>query len=485
MSSFSKVALSAVLITYFFVGIDFSKKQGFWHDEIYTLTFLKGVSIYVFSGGVWKNQDGIYEVNHFKRLLAADHFYANLKTQILHEGHPPLYFLLLKAWSYVFGCSELALRSFSLSCGILSFIVLFTLFRRKAKHWYTSWGVLFMLVFNPFLFYFFTEARMYALSFLFACICFTYWFDYQKERKLMSRSFLFFCISSICLLYTHYYGLFFLSSLGLLELFKFGFKRTLLYNLIAFAFFIPWCIVLRQQLILHDVHWTDGIISFGESIQGYLNGIAQLLISPSADLKKYELIGIIFIFIFLLMYLFKARRKAACYLLFTFLFYGIQIYLFDQITGHHSILVSRYYMFLLLFIYWGIYKLFDEIYRFQSLALFFSYSIFAAASLFQVLRLERAPKQMFREVATYIDRDFDPKKNMIVIEPKGPLLVGLAYYLQRNFVLVSAEKAQINSYSSPVYVDEMLGLSNFENKFHNDLQKELHLVPFVGVFLYR
>jgi 4-amino-4-deoxy-L-arabinose transferase-like glycosyltransferase len=150
---------------------------------MYTLSFLKGVSIYNFEGSIWSKQDTIYDVNHFKTLLAEDNFYSNFPTLILHEGHPPLYFVLLKPWSYVFGFSEVALRSFSLCCGLISLLVLFTLFRKKAKHTYTAWLVLIMLIFNPFLFYFFTEARMYALAFLLAVLSFRYWIVYQEGQK--------------------------------------------------------------------------------------------------------------------------------------------------------------------------------------------------------------------------------------------------------------------------------------------------------------
>ena len=121
MNLISKITLGSILIIYLFFGLSYSKKQGFWHDEMHTLTFLKGMSIYPFEGSIWSEQDSIYDVNHFKTLFAEDNFYANFSTLILHEGHPPLYFVLLKIWSYGFGFSEVALRSFSLCCGLLSF----------------------------------------------------------------------------------------------------------------------------------------------------------------------------------------------------------------------------------------------------------------------------------------------------------------------------------------------------------------------------
>ncbi len=485
MNLISKLSLAVTLILYLIFGLSYSEKQGFWHDEMYTLSFLKGVSIYNFEGSIWSKQDTIYDANHFKTLLAEDNFYNNFHIQILHEGHPPLYFVLLKPWSYVFGYSEVALRSFSLCCGLISLLVLFNMFRKNAKQTYTAWLVLIMLIFNPFLFYFFTEARMYALAFLFAVLSFRYWIVYQEDRKIKYFAFLFFCLSSIGLLYTHYYGVFFLSTLALVEFLKFGFKRSLLNHCIAFLCILPWVPVIRKQMNFHDVHWTDGIISFSDSIIGYFEGINHLLVSPIANPIPYETFMIMVILTIILVFLFIKERKFTLILLSAILIYCIQVYVFDQLVGHHTILVPRYYMFSLIFIYWGFYKFIDSSYKVVSLLVPITYSIIAGIVLFQIYQLERAPKQMFREVAGFVDSQVDSKTRILVFEPEGVLMVGVAYYLQNNFKLVSAHKTTDELESSAVFIDEMLGVEYCENKFHLEEQNKLEFIPFVAVNLYK
>ena len=485
MNVISKILLAVTLILYLIFGLSYSKKQGFWHDEMYTLSFLKGVSIYNFEGSIWSNQDTIYDVNHFKNLLAEDNFYSNFPIQILHEGHPPLYFVLLKPWSYVFGYSEVALRSFSLCCGLISLLVLFNLFRGKAKQNFTAWLVLIMLIFNPFLFYFFTEARMYALAFLLAVLSFRYWLVYQEDRKIKSFAFLFFCLSSIGLLYTHYYGLFFLSTLALVELLKFGFKRSLLNHGIAFLSLLPWVPAIRKQMSFHDVHWTDGIISFSDSMTGYFKGINHLLVSPIENPLPYETVMMMGILTILLMFLFIKERKFTLILLSAILIYGLQVYVFDQLVGHHTILAPRYYMFSLIFIYWGFYILIDSSYKVVSYFVPLTYSILTGIVLFQIYQLDRAPKQMFREVAGFVDSHVDSKTRILVFEPEGALMVGVAYYLQNNFKLLSAHKTTVELESSAVFIDEMLGVEYCENKYHLKEQKKLEVIPFVAVNLYK
>lgn len=482
----NKIKILVIFILYFLIGLSHSEKQGFWHDEIYTFTFLKGVSVYDFEGSIWSVPDITYDVNYFKNILGEDNFFSNFSTQILHEGHPPLYFILLKFWSYVFGSSEIALRSFSLCCGLFVFLILFNLFKQRSKRIYTPWLVLAMLMFNPFLFYFFTEARMYAFALLLATLSFRFWLDYQEHRKIKSSAFLYFCLSSISLIYTHYYGLFFLSSLAFLELLKIGFKRSIFNHSIALLFFLPWILVIRKQLNFHNVHWTDGVISFEESIRGYLDGLLNLMTSPMIDPLFYEWCITIVLITLVIVFLLVKEFKFTMLLLSAIFIYCIQIYIFDQIVGHHSILVPRYYIFALIFIYWGLHKMIDSLpNKTSSLFIPVTYALMTSTILFQIYRIDRAPKQMFREVAGFLDNQIDSEKKTLVFEPKGPLIIGIALYSKKNFKLIPANETPNNLADSVVYIDEMLGVAYRENKFHLEQQKKLEIIPFVGVFMYK
>lgn len=484
MNLISKFTLALILLLYAYVGVTHSSHQGFWHDEIYTLTFLKGFSVYDFEGSIWSEVDTTFDVQYCKNLLIEDHFVSNFSKQILHEGQPPFYFILLKIWSYCFGSTEVALRSFSLCCGILTFLVFFNLFRRQAKRKYTAWVVLLMLIINPFLFYFFTEARMYALALLLATLSFSFWIKYSEDKKIRSYHFLFFCLSSIGLMYTHYYGAFFLSSLAFYELIKNGFQKTIFNHAISILCFLPWGIVIKQQLKFHDVHWTDGIVSFGDSISGYFKGITHLLISPIANPSLSEQLIILALITLVFSILVADNWKFAALILIVIGGYGIQIYLFDQLVDHHTILVPRYYSFAIIFIYWAFFKAIDTSLKVLSLSVATIYCIISSIVLIQIYKLDRAPKQMFRELAGYVDLQIESDDKVLVFEPKGPVVIGVAYYLKKNFKITFAENPSIQLPTSAVYIDEMLGVPNRENKYHTKQQENLNLIPFVGVFLY-
>jgi len=165
--------------------------------------------------------------------------------------------------------------------------------------------------------------------------------------------------------------------------------------------------------------------------------------------------------------------------------YGIQIYVFDQIVEHHSILVPRYYMFVLIFIYWGLHKMIDTTPQIPSLLAAATYIIISSIVIPQIYQLDRAPKQMFREVAAFTDGQLDPETRVLVFEPKGPLLIGIAYYLQNNFKLMTVDQIPSNLGTSAVYIDERLGVTYREDNYHQDQQEELEFIPFVGVLLYK
>lgn len=79
------------------------------------------------------------------------------------DVHPPLYYLLLKGWSALFGQSDFALRSLSMVAGALAGGVTLLLIRRLFGG-KVMLGALPFIVFAPFLLRYDIEARMYALA---------------------------------------------------------------------------------------------------------------------------------------------------------------------------------------------------------------------------------------------------------------------------------------------------------------------------------
>ena len=71
------------------------------------------------------------------------------------DFHPPFYYLFMKYWVYVFGNSEISLRTPSLIFALLTIYVVYKLAGKVAA---------LLLVTAPLLFYYAQEARMYAMT---------------------------------------------------------------------------------------------------------------------------------------------------------------------------------------------------------------------------------------------------------------------------------------------------------------------------------
>lgn len=90
------------------------------------------------------------------------------------DFHPPLYYLILKLWTNIFGYSEIALRMPSVIFGVLT---VYFVYKLGGKRWGIIAG-LFMAV-NPLAVYYSQEARMYSLA-AFAVTATVYFFQNKK-----------------------------------------------------------------------------------------------------------------------------------------------------------------------------------------------------------------------------------------------------------------------------------------------------------------
>ncbi|MCL4384614.1 glycosyltransferase family 39 protein [Patescibacteria group bacterium] len=234
------------------------------------------------------------------------------------DFHPPLFYLLEKFWTSIFGLSEIALRFPSVIASLLTGLIVF-LIAKTTKKINPLWAAAFFL-FNPLVIYYSQEARMYSLLTLF--ITASFYFFLQKKY------FLFNLFASLALL-THYGAVFFLLTLygyllikrqphrffatlpgplfALLLLFplvlhQFVYSQTALVNV------THWSPVLGQanlkNLLLIPLKFTIGRISFYPKFLYYLlSGLAALitfflaLTAPSKFFKYFLITPLLLAFL--------------------------------------------------------------------------------------------------------------------------------------------------------------------------------------------
>jgi hypothetical protein len=180
------------------------------------------------------------------------------------DVHPPLYYIALKFWAFIFGDSEFGLRSLSMVCGALASGVAVML----ARYMFGGRAALIALPFvtvSPFLLRYDIEARMYALASL-ICITATYVLVRALDASNRRSKIILWSLYAILVaagMYTQYYTVLiwtvhFIWCLALVDR-----KRSILKNLIqpwlfayalAIALYIPW---------IHHALWQLGNVQNG------------------------------------------------------------------------------------------------------------------------------------------------------------------------------------------------------------------------------
>lgn len=87
-----------------------------------------------------------------------------LTRGILNDVHPPLYYWLLKIWTYGFGDRAAALRVFSVLFGVATIALAYAAFRQwQPKHYWPAVIAALVVAIDPFFVNYSQETRMYAL----------------------------------------------------------------------------------------------------------------------------------------------------------------------------------------------------------------------------------------------------------------------------------------------------------------------------------
>jgi len=120
------------------------------------------------------------------------------------ESAPPLYYVLVWAWTKVFGAGALGFRSFSAVAGTLTIPVMYAAGRRVSPR-VGLWAAALAAV-NPAMYYYSQEARCYALLILFSALAFVAWQHtlHAPDRRRLAV----WAGVSILALLTHYFAVF-------------------------------------------------------------------------------------------------------------------------------------------------------------------------------------------------------------------------------------------------------------------------------------
>ena len=183
-------------------------------------------------------------------------FWEMLRT----ENNPPLYFLLIKAWTFCVPLEEAWLR---VPSAVFSVLTVWPLFQLARKVGGTPVAVVSCLLFtlNNHQFGFAHEVRGYSLLLLLTTV--TAWLVVRGPAGSTTRSTALLAVVLACLVWTHFFGWLVIGLLGvcvlLLPELRSERRRVLLASILAAVAFLPYGIIFFQRAgesITHGT-WVD------------------------------------------------------------------------------------------------------------------------------------------------------------------------------------------------------------------------------------
>jgi Dolichyl-phosphate-mannose-protein mannosyltransferase len=205
-------------------------------------------------------------------ILVGRGFGGMLSHLVSSESAPPLYYILVWAWTKIFGAGAVGFRSFSALAGTLTIPVMYLAGRHISAR-IGVWAAILTTV-SPSMYFFSQEARCYALLLLFSAAAFVYW---QRALEDPSRRHLtlWSCMSILALL-SHYFAVFLFIPEGVVLAARLGWRRMWVAAgavMLAGLALVPLAAAQRAD---GKTNWIEGLSlsgRIGESVKMFTVGV--------------------------------------------------------------------------------------------------------------------------------------------------------------------------------------------------------------------
>ncbi len=167
------------------------------------------------------------------------------------DVHPPLYYWILRLYTYVFGDGLLSLRALSIFFGLLTIYAGYLFVKKAFGNEKLALVAALFLAINPFQIQYALEARMYTLGTFLVLI--SSWLLLKALEDNKYKYWIWYGIATAAALYTHYYLVFSIAAQGLYLLYLFIREKQINFRAIgsyvlAALLFVPWIPTFLEQI---------------------------------------------------------------------------------------------------------------------------------------------------------------------------------------------------------------------------------------------
>jgi len=344
----------------------------------------------------------------------------------LDEPNPPLYIIILSFFVRIFGISEFWVRLPSVIFGGLSVLLMYFLAKKIFNERIGLIASL-ILAFSAYNIYYSQEARMYSLL-VFLSLLSMYFFINYLQNDNMNNS-IYFLISTILLLYSHYFSMLIVlvQNIFLIILFrkKYGrLKRWLAVQSLIFIAYLPALINLINNINNYITRfiWVNGIGDIKFINWNFSGGFVLSILFPLLLLYSF------YYFINNLKVI-SSRNKQMFILLVFWMFIPVIITVVYSLI-FKPVFMMRYIIFcstpLYILIAFSIDKL-NKYLRIMTLAAIIIFSLFYITNQIKII-----DKESWRDISLYV-KSMVQKDDVIIIEPGYYIFPFTYYYLPKCF----------------------------------------------------
>jgi uncharacterized membrane protein len=288
-----------LLVAAFGLRVRAVTRPGLWADEIFSLAVATGHSLEHAaaeadpSAGDFVQATDAVSPAVYRRYAEFDDPPAGparvIRAVLLSDTSPPLYYLLLNAWTRVVGASDAALRSFSIWWSLASLPFAWLIGRRLGGG-FAAWSAGLLLAFAPVAFFYSLEGRMYAMV---GCLVLAFmWLTLSladPDHPLRDEA-LWVGVGAAGLL-THYFFAFpWVACVGWLAwAWAGGRRRTAMLTGVIVALVAPWFAQVPASLARWRVtgDWLAGVVTWPEALLEPVRLSASLL-GAKSDLGGWQ-----------------------------------------------------------------------------------------------------------------------------------------------------------------------------------------------------
>jgi mannosyltransferase len=288
----------------------------------------------------------------FSALYITKYGWGEMMHRIVLDVHPPLYYIVLRFWSYVFGSSLLSLRGLSILLGVLTVWAGYMLVKQAFKR--ENWALLaaLLLAVNPFQIQYALEARMYTLgTFLVLLSSYLLLKALEDQKK---KYWIMYGISVGAAALTHYFLLFSIAAQGIYWLYivfkrhklNFFWAKNFIWGAVSFALggllYVPWLpAFFEQRARVESGYWIAPPDAWA------IPGTVWKMMFGGTGINRTVLFIATTVSILLILYLLIKLKHEAKWLIFSGVFVPLAASLY--LSMQTSIYMDRYFVFASLF----------------------------------------------------------------------------------------------------------------------------------------